>query len=121
MAIKKIMVVDDSATDRLYLNELLLASGYYVVEAESAEDCLARLAAEAPDLVIMDVIMPGMNGFQATRAITKDPLTAHIPVIVCTGKAQPTDVAWALKMGAKACMVKPLIQAELVAKIKEFG
>lgn len=121
MAIKKIMVVDDSATDRLFLNEMLSATGFNVIEAVSAEDCLERLVSEAPDLVIMDVIMPGMNGFQATRAINKDESTKHIPVIVCTGKAQPTDVAWALKMGAKACMVKPLVQAELLAQIAELG
>ena len=121
MAISKVMVVDDSATDRLYLNEMLSAAGFEVVEADSAEDCIARLVAESPDLVIMDVIMPGMNGFQATRAITKDAKTAHIPVIVCTGKAQATDVAWALKMGAKACMVKPLVQAELLAQIAGLG
>lgn len=121
MAIKRIMVVDDSATDRLYVNEMLSAAGFDVIEADSAEDCLARLMSVAPDLVIMDVIMPGMNGFQATRAITKDASTKHIPVIVCTGKAQATDVAWALKMGAKACMVKPLVQAELLAQIAGLG
>ena len=85
MAIKTILVVDDSATDRFFLTELLETAGFSVTGADSGEDCLAKVAASAPDLVLMDVVMPGLSGFQVTRTLTKDPKTANIPVILCTG------------------------------------
>ena len=91
MAIKKILVVDDSATDRLYLSEMLQKAGFEVSTAEDGQDCLDKINDSMPDLVLMDVVMPRLNGFQATRALSKNPATAHIPVIVCTGKGQATD------------------------------
>lgn len=102
MAIQTILVVDDSATDRFFLTELLETAGYTVIGAESGEECLAKVAAKQPDLILCDVSMPGLTWvFQVTRTLTKDPSTSHIPVILCTGKSQATDLAWALKMGAK--------------------
>lgn len=121
MAIQKILVVDDSATDRFYLTELLEKAGFNVITAENGEDCLAKVDAEMPDLVVMDVIMPGLNGFQATRALSKNPQTAHIPVIMCTGKEQATDRLWALRQGAKECVIKPVEAAELLGKIQALG
>jgi twitching motility two-component system response regulator PilH len=121
MAIQKILVVDDSATDRFYLTELLEKAGFNVITAENGEDCLAKVDAEMPDLVVMDVIMPGLNGFQATRALSKNPQTAHIPVIMCTGKEQATDRLWALRQGAKECVIKPVEAAELLSKIQALG
>ncbi|HSH54412.1 MAG TPA: response regulator [Methylotenera sp.] len=118
MAIQKILVVDDSATDRFFLTELLETAGFQVVGAESGEECLAKVAANPPDLVLMDVVMPGLTGFQVTRTLTKDAATTNIPVILCTGKSQATDLAWALKMGAKACVTKPVVGADLLALIK---
>lgn len=118
MAIQKILVVDDSATDRFFLTELLETSGYEVTGAESGEECLAKVAANPPDLVLCDVVMPGLTGFQVTRTLTKDSKTAHIPVILCTGKSQATDLAWAMKMGAKACVTKPVVGDDLLAIIK---
>lgn len=118
MAIKKILVVDDSATDRFVLTEMLEQAGYSVITAENGEECLAKVAAEMPDLVVMDVIMPGLNGFQATRALSKDPKTSHIPVIMCTGKEQATDRLWALRQGAKDCVIKPVVAEELLGKIE---
>ena len=118
MAIQKILVVDDSAMDRYYLTELLEKAGYTVITAESGEDCLAKVEADMPDLVLMDVIMPGMTGFQATRALSKKPETSHIPVIVCTGKQQATDRLWALRQGAKESVIKPVQADDLMAKIK---
>ncbi len=118
MAIQTILVVDDSATDRFFLTELLETSGYTVVGAESGEECLAKAAELHPDLVLCDVVMPGLTGFQVTRTLTKDPKTADIPVILCTGKSQATDLAWALKMGARACVTKPVVGTELLALIK---
>ncbi len=118
MAIKNILVVDDSETDRFILTEMLEKSGFSVAVAVSGEDCLQKVKENMPDLVVMDVIMPGLNGFQTTRALSKDPLTAHVPVIMCTGKEQATDRMWALRQGAKECVIKPVQAAELVSKIK---
>lgn len=121
MAIRKILIVDDSATDRFYLTELLEAEGYQVVSLESGEACLERAAGIAPDLIIMDIIMTGLTGFQATRSLTKDPVTANIPVILCSGKLQVTDQAWAEKMGARACIIKPVPRDELKAIIAKLS
>ena len=121
MAISKILIVDDSATDRFYLTELLEERGYQVVALESGEACVERAASIAPDLIIMDIIMTGLTGFQATRTLTRDPATTKIPVILCSGKLQVTDHAWAEKMGAKACVVKPISKADLTAIIDKLG
>jgi twitching motility two-component system response regulator PilH len=118
MAIQTILVVDDSATDRFFLTELLETAGFTVIGAESGEECLTKVAANAPDLVLMDVVMPGLTGFQVTRTLTKNPDTAHIPVILCTGKSQATDLVWAMKMGARACVTKLVVGAELLVLIK---
>ena len=121
MAINKILIVDDSATDRFYLTELLESDGYQVVALESGEACVERAASIAPDLIIMDIIMSGLTGFQATRSLTKDPATAKLPVILCSGKLQITDHAWAEKMGAKACLLKPIQKADLKALIDKIA
>jgi len=94
MAIQTILVVDDSATDRFFLTEMLETAGYRVIGAESGEECLTKVSANPPDLVLCDVVMPGLTGFQVTRTLTKNPATAHIPVVLCTGKSQATDLAW---------------------------
>ncbi|MFW5431389.1 MAG: response regulator [Methylophilaceae bacterium] len=116
MAINKVLIVDDSATDRFYLTELLEGEDFQVVALESGEACVEEAAAIKPDVIIMDIIMTGLSGFQATRAINKDPATADIPVILCSGKLQVTDHAWAEKMGAKGCIQKPI----QVAALKEL-
>jgi twitching motility two-component system response regulator PilH len=118
MAIQKVMVVDDSETDRFILTEILEKAGYTVVTANSGDECLERVGAENPDLILMDVIMPGLNGFQTTRKLTKDAATAHIPILMCTGKEQATDRLWAIRQGAKDCVLKPVEAAELLAKVK---
>ncbi|MCB5190010.1 response regulator [Methylobacillus arboreus] len=117
MAIKHILVVDDSATDRLYLSEVLQKAGFEISTAEDGQDCLDKVQALMPDLILMDVVMPRLNGFQATRSLSRNAATAHIPVIVCTGKEQATDRMWALRQGAKDCVIKPVDVDELLAKI----
>ena len=121
MPIKNILVVDDSPTDRQYLSDILTKSGYKVITANSAEEAIAKVKASAPDLVLMDVVMPGQNGYQATRQLTKDDTTKHIPVIIVTTKGQETDKLWGMRQGAKDYVVKPVVSQELVEKIKALG
>lgn len=117
MAIKNILVVDDSATERHITGGILTKGGYTVTFAEDGESGIAKTKADMPDLVVMDVVMPGLNGFQATRAITTDEATKHIPVIICTTKGQETDKIWGLRQGAKDYVSKPVDPAELLSKI----
>ena len=121
MAIKNILVVDDSPTDRQFLSDLLNANGYKVSTAENAEDAIAKAKSLRPDLVLMDVVMPGQNGFQATRTLTKDEATKDIPVILCTSKSQETDKVWGMRQGARDYVVKPVSPADLLAKIQALG
>ena len=117
MPVKNILVVDDSPTERHVLVELLTRNGYQVITAESGEEGIEKARSDQPDLVLMDVVMPGLNGYQATRTLTRDETTKHIPVIVCTSKGQETDKIWGLRQGAQDYMVKPINQDELLAKI----
>ena len=121
MAIKKILVVDDSATDREFLSTLLSKHGFSVATAETAEDAMVKVKQTPPDLVLMDVVLPGQNGFQATRTLSRDEATKRIPIILCTSKGQETDKVWGLRQGARDYIVKPINQAELLAKIAALG
>ena len=121
MSIKKILLVDDSPTERHSINEILVKGGYEVVLAEDGEKGVAKAKSDKPDLVLMDVVMPGMNGFQACRAITTDEATKHIPVILCTSKNQETDKIWGLRQGAKDYVTKPVEASELLSKIAGVG
>ena len=118
MAIKNVLVVDDSATDTHLLSELLKKNGYTVLTATTGEEGVAKAKKEKPDLILMDIVMPGMSGFEATRSISKDPETAKIPVIICSTKGQETDKAWGLRQGAKDYLVKPVNEEVLIEKIK---
>ena len=88
--------------------------------AENGEEALRRLAEEKPDLILMDVVMPGQNGFQLTRTITRDPRWSDVPVIMCTSKNQETDKVWGMRQGAKDYIVKPVNADELLSKIRAF-
>ena len=118
MAIKKVLVVDDSPTEVHLLRQMLAKNGFTVSSASSGEEAIVKAKAEKPDLILMDVVMPGMSGFETTRSITRDPQTADIPVIICTTKGQETDKAWGLRQGAKDYIVKPVTEAVLMEKIK---
>ena len=117
MSIKKILVIDDSPTERHVLVEILNKGGYDIITAESGEEGIETARAEQPDLILMDVVMPGLNGYQATRTLTRDESTKHIPVIVCTSKGQETDKIWGLRQGAHDYMTKPINGDELLMKI----
>jgi twitching motility two-component system response regulator PilH len=120
MAIQKILLVDDSKTELHYLTDILSKRGYSVRTAENGEDAMRRLAEDKPDLILMDVVMPGQNGFQLTRSITRDPRFSDVPVIMCTSKGLETDKVWGMRQGARDYVVKPVDADELVAKIRNF-
>jgi twitching motility two-component system response regulator PilH len=120
MAIKNILLVDDSKTELHFLSDLLSKRGYSVRTAEDGEEAMKRLGEEKPDLILMDVVMPGQNGFQLTRAITRDPRFVNVPVIMCTSKNQETDKVWGMRQGARDYVVKPVNADELISKIKAF-
>ena len=120
MAIQKILLVDDSKTELHHLTDVLTKRGYAVRTAENGEDAMRRLAEDKPDLILMDVVMPGQNGFQLTRSITRDPRFADVPVIMCTSKGLETDKVWGMRQGARDYVVKPVDPDELITKIKNF-
>ena len=115
-----IFIIDDSPTDIRVFTTLLERAGHEVVAVSTAEEGIERVRAELPALVIMDVIMPGMNGFQATRTLTRDPTTQHIPIVMITTKSMETDRVWGLRQGARAFITKPVNEKELLACINEL-
>ena len=121
MGIRKILIVDDSPTERHVLNDLLTKAGFEVVTSDNGEDAIVKAREIKPDLILMDVVMPGLNGFQATRAISRDPRTKSIPVIMCTSKSQETDKIWGMRQGARDYVVKPVNRDELLTKIAALG
>lgn len=121
MPISRVLIVDDSPTERQFLTEVLTSSGYQVFTADTGEEGVEKSKTLKPDLVLMDVVMPGLNGFQATRMITKEAATQHIPVILCTTKSQETDRVWGMRQGAKDYVTKPVDAKDLIKKIKAIG
>jgi twitching motility two-component system response regulator PilH len=121
MAIQKVLVVDDSPTERYFLTDVLAKNGFSVSTAENGEDALAKIKADKPQLILMDIVMPGQNGFQVTRSITRDPETQDIPIIICTSIGQETDRIWGLRQGARDYIVKPIDRLELLSKIAALG
>ena len=121
MSIRNVLVVDDSKTELMFLSDMLKKAGYAVVTAENADETRSRLEQAKPDLILMDVVMPGQNGFQLTRNISRDPRYADIPIIMCTSKNHETDRFWGMRQGARDYITKPVDQAELLSKIKALG
>ena len=113
----RILLIEDSPTDTAVLTQLLERNGHEVLASGSAEDGIAVCKREQPDLVLMDIILPGMNGFQATRALSRDADTKQIPVLIVSTKGMDTDKAWGLRQGAKDYIVKPPREDELIARI----
>jgi twitching motility two-component system response regulator PilH len=114
----RVLIVDDSPTEMFTLKSMLEAKGFEVLEAENGADGVALAREELPDVVLMDIVMPGLNGFQATRQLTKDAKTAHIPVIIVTTKDQETDKVWGQRQGAKGYLVKPVTEDQLAQTIE---
>ena len=114
----RVLIVDDSPTETHVLKSILEKNGNGALSAANGEEGIETAKKEQPDLILMDVVMPGLNGYQATRRLSRDPLTASIPVIIVTTKNQETDKVWGLRQGAKGYIVKPVSEVELITRIK---
>ncbi len=113
----KILLIEDSPTDTAVLTQLLERNGHEVLACASAEEGIETARREQPALVLMDVVLPGMNGFQATRALSRDESTSRIPVLIVSTKGMETDKAWGMRQGARGYIVKPPVESELVESI----
>ena len=118
MAIRKVLVADDSNTDLRNMEQICAGAGYQVITAVSGKEAVAKTRAERPDAVILDVIMPEMNGFQACRAITTDADTKNIPVILVSSKGEKTDKLWGQEQGARGYVTKPFKSDDLLKELK---
>ena len=116
----RILIVDDSPSQLLGLKRIVEKLGHEALTAEDGAAGVEVAKREIPDLILMDVVMPNLNGFQATRTISKDASTAHIPVVLVTTKDQETDKVWGMRQGAKAYVTKPIKEDELIAVLKEL-
>ncbi len=112
-----ILIIDDSPTELHLFQNMLEKSGFDTLVADSGEEGLKKAASSRPDCILMDVVMPGMNGFQATRKLSQDPATSAIPVIIITTKDQETDKIWGMRQGAVEYLVKPIAENQLVQMI----
>jgi twitching motility two-component system response regulator PilH len=115
-----ILIIDDSPADTNIVKNMLETQGYQTSEANNGEEGIQKAKDTQPNLVIMDVVMPGLNGFQATRKITKSPDTKSIPVLIVSSKNMESDRAWGLMQGAKDFLVKPIKQDELLTTVKKW-
>lgn len=119
MTTKHILIVDDSPTEQYFLSDLLGKNGYQISIAGSGEEAIEK-ANGSHDLILMDIVMPGMNGFMATRTLSRNESTKHIPIIICTTKNQETDRIWGIRQGAKDFVSKPVDINDLLLKIKNL-
>ena len=109
----RILIVDDSPSQLMGIRRIVESLGHEALTAEDGAAGVEAAKRELPDLILMDVVMPNLNGFQATRSITRDPATKHIPVILVTTKDQETDKVWGMRQGARAYITKPFSDTEL--------
>ena len=116
----RILIVDDSPSQLLGMKRIVEKLGHEAVTAEDGAAGVEAAKAALPDLILMDVVMPNLNGFQATRAISKEPTTAQIPVVLVTTKDQETDKVWGMRQGAKAYITKPFTESQLVEVINSL-
>ena len=116
----RILLIEDSPTEAAVLSQLLERNGHQVTTSGNAEDGIASCKRDKPDLVLMDVVLPGMNGFQATRALSREPATKAIPVLIVSTKGMETDRAWGMRQGARDYIVKPPSEDALIARIDQL-
>ncbi len=112
-----ILIADDSPTEIYVLKKILEKHEHQIITAEDGEQAVEVTHKEKPDLILMDVVMPKLNGFQATRRLSKDPATQHIPIIIVSSKNQETDKLWGMRQGAKGYIGKPVTEEQLISEI----
>lgn len=116
----RVLIVDDSPSQLAGMKKIMEKLGHEVISAEDGAQGVEVAKRELPDLILMDVVMPNLNGFQATRSISKDAATAHIPIVLVTTKDQVTDKVWGLRQGAKAYLTKPMNEAALTSLVRDL-
>jgi len=114
-----VLVIDDSPSEMAKFRDMLSKNNYHVLEASNGEQGCQMAADHLPDVILMDVVMPEMNGFQATRKITRGKTTSHIPIIIISTKNQETDRVWGKRQGAKEYITKPIDESGLVQIIRK--
>jgi twitching motility two-component system response regulator PilH len=115
-----VLVVEDSPTQRELIIDTLKSSGLKVTVANDGMEALEYMQVSCPDIVVLDIVMPKMNGYEVCRKLKTDPKTQNVPVIMCSSKAEEFDRYWGMKQGADAYIVKPFQPKELVATIKQL-
>jgi twitching motility two-component system response regulator PilH len=120
MAISKVLCVDDSSTDLANIKNIVVGAGYTVVTASSGKEAIAKAKSEKPDLIFMDVVMEGTDGFEACREITGSADTKHIPIVFTTSKSQKADQVWAELQGGKGLIGKPFTDADILTQLNAF-
>lgn len=113
----KVLIVDDSPAQVLNFCRIVEQAGHKPLVAHSGEQAIELAHEEKPQLILMDIIMPGMNGYQATRRLSRDERTRDIPVIMVSSRSSETDRAWGMRQGARGYLVKPPSEAELIGSI----
>lgn len=116
----KVLIVDDSNTEIHIFTKMLQKHGYETLVAKNGEEAIQLAETSQPDIILMDIVMPGMDGFQATRKLSKSPKTENIPIVIISTKSQQTDKIWGLRQGAKDYLIKPVTENTLIAKIKSL-
>ena len=116
----RVLIVDDSPSQLMGMKRIIEKLGHEILTAEDGALGVEVAKREMPDLILMDVVMPNLNGFQATRSISKEPTTSHIPIVLVTTKDQETDRVWGMRQGAKAYLTKPVNEAALIKLVKEL-
>lgn len=115
-----ILIADDSPTEVFVLKKILEKHNHQVITAEDGEQAMELAQSKHPSLILMDVVMPKLNGFQATRRLTKDEATSDIPIIIVSSKNQETDRLWGLRQGAKGYLSKPVDENELIQEVNKL-
>ncbi|WJI24065.1 response regulator [Thermosynechococcus sp. B0] len=113
-----VLVVEDTPSEMALITSFLKDSGYNVIAATDAKEALEKVTQYKPDVVVTDVVMPGMSGFELCRSLKKNPETEKLPIVVCTSKNQELDRLWAMKQGADAYVTKPFSREDLLRALK---
>lgn len=116
-----ILIVEDTPSEMQLISHYLQESGYSVINAVSAKEALSKAVEQRPDVIITDVVMPGMSGFELCRNLKKHPATEKVPIIICTSKNQEIDRLWGMRQGADAYLTKPFTREQLLRAVKSVA